>query len=134
MTNKEWMEENADWIEAVREGKKVMVKVGDVWEGPVKAIGFAINDHLHFAAKSVYNSNEWDVYSDWKPYEEPAPSHEDIMTKWWELDNHRWAKVSKYYRHHNYLIESMHVGKKYFIGRNSADIPTEEYMAEEGNN
>lgn len=66
-----------------------------------------------------------------KPEQEPkAPSHEEIMTKWWSQVS-PWVRVQKYdpsistgrvYQ----LTNGRYVDKSWFTGRESADIPPEE--------
>ena len=60
--------------------------------------------------------------------EPKAPSHEEIMTKWWKIDNdYQWYPVISYIPKDNqYFIGAFWHDKDYFIGRKSADIPPED--------
>lgn len=57
------------------------------------------------------------------------PSHEEIMTKWWEDDFHdEWIKIIGYIQGDEYpyrLSEQRMVNSAWFTGRKSADIPPE---------
>ena len=65
--------------------------------------------------------------------EPKQPSHEEIMTLWWELDIDVWQKVFDYTDgEYGFLVtnsvSSMNRSwytKDFFIGRESADIPAE---------
>lgn len=62
-----------------------------------------------------------------------APTHEEIMTKWWFLDSGEWARVGTYRPHYDGHTEGdelkYYLGgyrcKEWFTGRESADIPPE---------
>lgn len=60
--------------------------------------------------------------------EKPAPSHEDIMTKWW-LTGGLWLRVANYEprepRPYRLIGMSYAVNKEWFTDRESADIPPE---------
>ena len=49
------------------------------------------------------------------------PSHEEIMTKWWEVAHCEWYKVTCYCGY--YSIAGKDVKKDWFTGRKSATIP-----------
>lgn len=60
--------------------------------------------------------------------QKPAPSHKEIMTKWWELGG-LWMRVITYeprepkpYKLYSF---NSYVDKEFFIGLESADIPPE---------
>ena len=57
-----------------------------------------------------------------------APSHEEIMTKWWKGEE-EWVKVTRYFYpgplKYAYFIGACRVSKKWFSDRESADIPPE---------
>jgi len=59
--------------------------------------------------------------------EPKAPTHVEIMTKWWNLD-HRWYRVSIYdpLRSHNYFIYNTWCDAQHLGTLKSADIPPEE--------
>ena len=59
--------------------------------------------------------------------EPKAPTHEEIMAKWWQMDNpFVWRVVTGYNRESNkYLLYDGWCSIEYFIGRKSADIPPE---------
>jgi len=65
------------------------------------------------------------------------PTHEEIMTKWWKVnDKPTWVEISLYQKGFYYIVDSRAVGshdaklqrvdKTWFIGRESADIPPEK--------
>ena len=62
--------------------------------------------------------------------EPKAPSHEEIMTKWWDCQDRGWLKVL-YYLDGFYYTADPHDNdfiawsKEGFTGRESADIPPE---------
>lgn len=56
-----------------------------------------------------------------------APTHEEIMTKWWK-DKLIWDRVMSYDLNRcndYYELSHDYVDKEWFIGRESADIPPE---------
>ena len=62
----------------------------------------------------------------------PAPTHKDIMTKWWKYRwPHAWVKVIRYEPCKDYpyyvldgdVVEQ--VSKKWFVDKKSLDIPPE---------
>ncbi len=59
--------------------------------------------------------------SEWK---QTAPTHEEIMTKWWK-DMNVWYRISKTDGVMYFHDECGWVGKAWFINRKSADIPPE---------
>ena len=76
-------------------------------------------------------SHDHDVF--YRKKQNPVPTHEQIMTKWWE-DRwpYAWVKVVRYEpdKDYRYYILDGHavkqVSKKWFIDKKSADIPPEE--------
>ena len=60
--------------------------------------------------------------------EPKAPSHEEIMIKWWQMDNpFVWRVVTGYNRESNkYLLYDGWCSIEYFIGRESVDIPPKD--------
>ena len=64
--------------------------------------------------------------SRYRRIEPKAPSHEEIMTKWWRFDSGRWRKVDAVDPcDPKYGIASAWVDASWFVGRRSADIPPE---------
>lgn len=65
---------------------------------------------------------------EYRKKEKPAPTHEEIMTKWWNLGNF-WMRVVSYEPHeqHPYKLSEYrdYVKKDFFINLESADIPPE---------
>ena len=67
--------------------------------------------------------------------EKPAPTHEEIMTKWWksvaiDLDCVTWEKFDLYSPEKGYFKEwcdneAIWVSKEWFIDKESSDIPPE---------
>lgn len=58
--------------------------------------------------------------------EPKQPTHEEIMTKWWLLED-EWQKVVGYDTNlERYFKGEDWDNKKWFIGKESADIPPEE--------
>ena len=59
-----------------------------------------------------------------------APTHEEIMTKWWKVSNGWWMVESyskeNYVTSYYYYIKKLWVDKEWFIGRESVDIPPEQ--------
>ena len=74
------------------------------------------------------NKNE-SSYVRYRKPEPKAPTHEEIMTKWWKCDNGRWCKIVGYdpnSKKRTYLdCFSEWESKRYFTNRESADIPPE---------
>ena len=58
-------------------------------------------------------------------HDEPkAPTHEEIMTKWWRLDDGVWFKVDGYHPKHSYHTPwNKYTPSSFFTTRQSADIP-----------
>jgi len=60
-----------------------------------------------------------------------APSHKEIMSKWWKRDSGQWVKVQSYHtegdfkKDEHYLAYNVWENKEWFTGRQSADIPPE---------
>ena len=68
----------------------------------------------------VVCDHEW---HDTKPHQ---PTHQEIMTKWWKLDNGRWVRVATYDKGTvNYGIwdafGSLFIGAAWFEDRESRD-------------
>jgi hypothetical protein len=69
--------------------------------------------------------------------EPKAPTHEEIMTKWWKTTGNHWVKVVCYwpiknseipyriYSHPSDDNSESFVSRSWFIGKESADIPPE---------
>ena len=58
--------------------------------------------------------------------EPKEPTHEEIMSKWWRVDDLMFSKVANYQQLSNvYFIENLWQPKSWFTGRESADIPPE---------
>lgn len=58
--------------------------------------------------------------------EPKAPTHEEIMTKWWEMDNKNWERVDVFcaIRKYHFPNGGWHHAKRLTF-RESADIPPE---------
>jgi hypothetical protein len=62
----------------------------------------------------------------YRKIEKPAPTHEEIMTKWWLNDNNVWRQVESFdERDNTYYIFSSWEVKRFFNDLKSADIPPE---------
>jgi len=64
--------------------------------------------------------------------QKPAPTHEQIMTKWWkDRWHHAWVKVIRYEPNKDYPYFALDgdvvkkVSKEWFVDRESTDIPPE---------
>lgn len=61
--------------------------------------------------------------------EPKAPTHEEIMTKWWRNKCGSWFRVNKYYPNYGkngtYGVGNRNEQRKWFIGKQSATIPPE---------
>lgn len=60
-----------------------------------------------------------------------APTHEEIMTKWWKVDNKQWSKVIAFdktlfpYMFLSNDVDIESVKASFFIDKESSDIPPE---------
>ncbi len=54
-----------------------------------------------------------------------APSHEEIITKWWKDENLEWVKCVAFKKDVYVMGAGFIVVKGWFVGRKSADIPPE---------
>jgi hypothetical protein len=65
--------------------------------------------------------------------DKPAPTHEEIITKWWRRDDGVWVSVYGYYPGSGQYVVARNTDgeftssplKSWFIGRESATIPPE---------
>ena len=64
--------------------------------------------------------------------EPEAPTHEEIMTKWWfqgytwfKVDGYNWGSKTPYIIPNGSWSEVVFVSKDWFTGRESAEIPPE---------
>lgn len=73
-------------------------------------------------------TDDKDLYLKYRKLEPKAPSHEEIMTKWWKTGIH-WKRVLDYNTENSgwYVLQNERspVSKAWFIDMESADIPPE---------
>jgi len=69
---------------------------------------------------------EGDIDYRYRKPEPKQPTHEEIMTKWWKMEDNSWCKVSMLGRLGSYYIFNHGDYQDYwFVGKESADIPPE---------
>lgn len=79
--------------------------------------------HILYILSQLYDGTE-ERYRYRKP-EPKAPTHEEIMTKWWLRDVVGWVRVIAYDHEGCYELSDTYKTKDWFIDRESADIPPE---------
>ena len=102
--------------------------IGGVRESPFRIGRASLNGRINFSSMLITLNNSSNHSLNYKKIHPKAPTHEEIMTKWWEI-NDGWLKVNRLaYDCHGtpiYFLGEDPFWASEFIGRESADIPPE---------
>ena len=98
-------------------------------ESPFRIGNRCVQGVINFSSMLTTLNDSSDDSLNYKKIQPKAPTHEEIMTKWWKHNG--WHRVLSYYQgdYFPYIIHTLTkvepVTNNWFIGRESADIPPE---------
>lgn len=134
---------HGDYLQYAKEGLSYRIRRPEGWIEP-QGVKFTIKDDLTpmelkecprcgSTSRVAFNNPGGCSFDnrDYHPWhDEPkAPTHEEIMTKWWRLDNGVWVKVWFYdpgSSEYRTGMTGQFRSTSWFTNRQSADIPPEK--------